>query len=301
MSDTGPDPTVMAPPAGADGPSRAAAPQQAPPFLSASMRVFDLSLGQMLWSRRTIFLALIVGSPLALGVLFRVLEAMGIGGGVRVGGTSVGGPTIFGGMMWLLYLRFIVPVLGVFYGTALIADEVDDKTITYLFIRPIPRGAVLVGKYLAYLVTTVCVVLPSVALLYLLVVPLGNGSLAGAFPALLKDLGLLGAGLAAYGALFAFIGAYFKYPLVTGLVFAFGWEQLALLLPGYLRRLTIAYYLQALVPHSMPQEGLGGALQALFREVPPVWVSLVWLAGYIVVFLVLAARAVERREYVLEQ
>ena len=58
-------------------------------------------------------------------------------------------------MIWLLYLRFIVPVLGVFYGTALIADEVEDKTITYLFTRPIPRGAVLLGKYLAYLACTV--------------------------------------------------------------------------------------------------------------------------------------------------
>jgi ABC-2 type transport system permease protein len=304
MSDTHPVPNVPTlpdPAAPASASVTVAKPQQAPPFSSAAMRVFDLSLGQMLWSRRTIFLALIVGSPLALGILFRVLELMGLGGGVRAGGSPVGGPTIFGGMIWLLYLRFIVPVLGVFYGTALIADEVDDKTITFLFVRPIPRGAVLVGKYLAYLVTTVFVVLPSVAVLYLLVVPLGHGSIAGSFPALLKDLGLLGAGLAAYGALFAFIGARFKYPLVTGLVFAFGWEQLALLLPGYLRRLTIAYYLQSLVPHSMPQDGLGGALQALFRDVPPVWVSLVWLAGYVVVFLFLAARTVERREYVLEQ
>lgn len=304
MSDTHPDPTVPSSSGTAapdSAPGSGAAPRQAPPFFSAAMRVFDLSLSQMLWSRRTIFLALIVGSPLALGILFRVLEVMGLGGGVRVGGGAVAGPTIFGGMIWLLYLRFIVPVLGVFYGTALIADEVDDRTITYLFVRPIARGAILVGKYLAYLVTTVFVVLPSVAVLYVLVVPLGHGSLAAAFPALLKDLALLGVGLAAYGSLFAFIGAFFRYPLVTGLVFAFGWEQLALVLPGYLRRLTIAYYLQALVPHSMPQEGLGGALQALFREVPPVWVSLAWLAGFVVLFLALAARTVERREYVLEQ
>ena len=304
MSDTSSDP-VVPPTSGhapfAAGPGTAPPVRQAPPFMTAAMRVFDLSLGQMLWSRRTIFLGLIVGSPLALGVLFRVLEMLGITGGVRIEGASVAGPTVFGGMIWLLYLRFIVPVLGVFYGTALIADEVDDKTITYLFVRPIPHGAVLAGKYLAYLVTTVFVVLPSVVILYLLVVPLGSGSLAASFPALLKDLGLLGVGLAAYGAVFAFIGAYFKYPLVTGLVFAFGWEQLALLLPGYLRRLTIAYYLQALVPHSMPAEGLGGALQALFREVPPVWVSLIWLAGYVVVFIALAARTVERKEYVLEQ
>ena len=41
-------------------------------------------------------------------------------------------------MIWFLFLRFIVPVLGIFYGTALMADEVEDKTITYLFTRPIP-------------------------------------------------------------------------------------------------------------------------------------------------------------------
>jgi hypothetical protein len=64
----------------------------------------------------------------------------------------VQGPIIFGLMMWGFFIRFSVPVLGVFYGTSLIADEVEDKTITYLFTRPIPRGAILLGKYLAYLV-----------------------------------------------------------------------------------------------------------------------------------------------------
>ena len=102
------------------------------------------------------------------------------------------GPAIFGLMIWAMYLRFIVPVLGVFYGTSLMADEVEDKTITYLFTRPIPRGAVLVGKYLAYLGCTVFVVLPSVVVVYLLIVPL-KGSLGAAFPDLLKDLLLLGA------------------------------------------------------------------------------------------------------------
>ena len=33
-----------------------------------------------------------------------------------------GGATIFGMMIWLLYIRFTIPILGVFYGTALIAD-----------------------------------------------------------------------------------------------------------------------------------------------------------------------------------
>ena len=95
----------------------------------------------------------------------------------RVNGTHavrMTGPAIFGLMIWVFYLRFTVPVLGVFYGTSLIADEVEDKTITYLFTRPIPRGAVLVGKYLAYLVCTIFVVLPSVMLVYLLIVPIAG-------------------------------------------------------------------------------------------------------------------------------
>ena len=273
-----------------------------PSFLAAALRVFDLSLGQMLWSRRTIFLALVVGGPVVVGVVVRLLTSAGIGGAVHLGGSAVvSGPSIFGLFLWLLYLRFIVPVLGVFYGTALVADEVEDKTITYLFTRPIPRGAVLIGKYLAYLAATVLVVLPSVMLLYFLVVPIGGGSLATAFPSLLKDLLLLGLGLAVYGALFAWVGAQFKYPLVTGLVFAFGWEQGIMLIPGYLKRLTIAYYIQALVPHAMPQDSALSLLQVVVRDALSIPASLFCLALIWAGFLFLAARAVARREYVLEQ
>ena len=123
----------------------------------------------MLWSRRTIFMALVVGGPVILALVVRVLETFGMPA-LRVNGQRVGGMGVFGMMIWMLFLRFIIPILGVFYGTALMADEVEDKTITYLFTRPVPRGAVLVGKYLAYLACTSLVVLPSVMLVYFLLV-----------------------------------------------------------------------------------------------------------------------------------
>jgi ABC-2 type transport system permease protein len=269
-----------------------------PSYPTAAWRVFELSLGEMLWSRRTIFMALVVGGPVLLAVIARLLQASGIPA-LRVNGVRVGGSGIFGMMMWVLFLRFIVPVLGVFYGTSLIADEVEDKTITYLFTRPIQRGAVLVGKYLAYLICTTLVVLPSVMIVYFMLVPLTE--VASTFNALLKDLGILAIGLATYGALFALIGAVLKRPLVIGLVFAFGWEQLALLMPGYLRRFTIAYYIQALVPHAMPSDSTASLLQSVFREVPSAATALFWLFFALVASLALAARTVERREYVLEQ
>jgi ABC-2 type transport system permease protein len=280
-------------------PARATRP---PSFATAALRVFDLSLGQMLWSRRTIFLALVVSAPVILGIIVRILTSSGIGGAVRLGGGPiVAGPSIFGLFIWLLFLRFIIPVLGVFYGTSLVADEVEDKTITYLFTRPIARGAIVVGKYLAYLAATVLVVLPSVMVLYFLIVPTGGGSLAEAFPALVKDLALLGLGLAVYGSLFAWVGARFKYPLVTGLVFAFGWEQGIMLVPGYLKRFTISYYVQGLVPHAMPQDSALSVLQVVSRDSLSAPMSLFWLGVIWLVFLGLAAWTVSRREYVLEQ
>ena len=271
-----------------------------PSLWTASLRVFDLSLGEMLWSRRTVFLALIVGGPVLIAVILRVVDALNVPA-MRVNGVRMGGPSIFGLMIWFLFLRFIVPVLGIFYGTSLMADEVEDKTITYLFTRPIPRSAVLVGKYLAYLASTVLIVLPSVMLVYFLVVPIGGGGIAGSFPTLLRDLVLLATGLAVYGALFAAVGAWIKRPVLFGLFFAFGWENFAMALPGYLKRFTVAFYTQSLVPHAMPSDNLMSVLQSVFKESVSGWQSALTLAGLLAVALALATRAVERREYVLEQ
>lgn len=272
-----------------------------PTYLFSVLRIFDLSLGEMLWSRRSIFLALVVGGPVVLALVSRVVWMLMPSESFRINGESVGGAGIFGLMIWLLYVRFIVPILGVFYGTALIADEVEDRTITYLFTRPVPRGAVLIGKYLAYLACTVLLILPSVVVVFFLMVPMGGGSIAATFPDLLSDLGMLAVGLAAYGAVFAWVGARIKRPLVAGLVFALGWEPAVLLFPGYLKRLTVAYYLQALVPHAMPQDSAISILLQVFAEVPGMVASLGALAVITVGALWLAARTVESREYVLEQ
>ncbi|HJR61326.1 MAG TPA: ABC transporter permease [Vicinamibacterales bacterium] len=272
----------------------------APGFLTSSLRIMDLSVGEMLWSRRTVFMLLIVSAPVLIALFVRLLVSLGAPILEGPAGIRMTGPGIFGMMVWIFYLRFTVPVLGVFYGTSLIADEVEDKTITYLFTRPIAKGAVLVGKYLAYLVCTIFVVLPSVMLVYLLIVPM-QGTLGGSFIDLLKDLSLLALGLAVYGAVFAFIGAKFKRPLLIGLIFIFGWEQAALAFPGYLKYYTVAYYLQALVPHAMPNDSTLSLIQGIFRQTPGMATALSGLFVIWAFFLGIAAWVVERKEYVLEQ
>ena len=276
-------------------------------FGRAAARVFDLSLGEMLWSRRTLFMAVVAGGPMLIAVALRLAASSAA---ARFTGSAggpafiLGGPDIFGLMIWAFYLRFTVPVLGVFYGTSLIADEVEDRTITYLFTRPIPRGAILVGKYLAYLVCTSIVILPSVVVVYFAVVPLFGGSIGAGFPSLLADLGLIGLGLAVYGSAFAFVGARLRRPLLSGLLFVFGWEPVVVLVPGYMKNLSVAYYLQGLVPHAAPQDEamtlLRSALQT-FDPAPAAWVCLLALVTIWAGTLAAAVRTVARREYVLER
>ena len=228
----------------------------------------------MLWGRRSALLALATGAPILLAIVTRLTLAGGAAI-VQINGRRIGSEAVFGSAMSLLYLKFIVPALGVFYGTSLIADEVEDKTVTYLFTRPIPRGAIVLGKYLAYLVCVTSVVLPSAAVVFLVLVPFED--MASLFGPFVRNLGVLALGLAAYGAVFLWAGALFRRPLVGGLLFVFGWEQLALVLPGYVGRLTIAHYLQA------------------DRT------SVVCLLLVTVAFLWIAMRTIERREYVLER
>ena len=54
--------------------------KRAPGLFYAAARVFDLSLGDMLWSRRTVFMGLLVGLPVVLAAIVRLLHELGAEG-----------------------------------------------------------------------------------------------------------------------------------------------------------------------------------------------------------------------------
>ena len=100
-------------------------------------------------------------------------------------------------------------------------------------------------------------------LVFFLIVPIGGGSIGAAFPvAADRPRRCWRSGWRRTARCSRCVGARLKRPLVIGLVFAFGWEPAVLLFPGYLKRLTVAYYLQALVTHAMPQDSAVSMLHA---------------------------------------
>src|SRR5207247_2913 len=72
-----------------------------PTLLASTMRIFDLSLGQMLWSRRSMLLAFLVGAPVLLAAALRIASSADRLGLPRIHGARVGGAALFGMMMWL--------------------------------------------------------------------------------------------------------------------------------------------------------------------------------------------------------
>lgn len=261
------------------------------PLLQGARAVFDLALEGMVWTRRSILMAVLLGLPVLFGLLYRVTLAAKLP-------ASVTPLDLYGSIVALFYVRNAVPLAALFYATALIADEVEGKTITYLFTRPITRASIMVGKFAAYVATTLSLALPALALSFLLV--MSTGGMAGlreALPHLPRDLGVVALAFLAYGALFACLGVLLRRPVIPGLLFLFVWEMLANL-PGYLPRVTLTAWLRSLLLHRPAEEGLS----ALFTPgALPAGLALAVLAGASVVFLALATLIFARRDYVLEQ
>ena len=66
-----------------------------PSFMQSVLRVFDLSLGEMLWSRRTIFMAIVLGSPILIALVIRLVD-LWWRAPFTVNGQRISGATLFG-------------------------------------------------------------------------------------------------------------------------------------------------------------------------------------------------------------
>jgi hypothetical protein len=95
-------------------------PSRPLPFRPAARAVFDLSLEGMVWTRRSLLMAVLVGMPVVFAILYRVVLASS----ARV--QPVTPRPVRGDRRDLLdKQRSRSPAL--FYATALIADEVEGR------------------------------------------------------------------------------------------------------------------------------------------------------------------------------
>ena len=146
----------------------------------------------------------------------------------------------------------LLPIAVLILATGALGNEIEDRTLPYLMIKPITRLRIAVEKFVGILVVALPAVLAGLIATYLLV-DLGADEPAIAFgrqTAAQEDLpqvlwAMLGAatvGVVATAALFLFVSLIIPRALLAGIIYAFAWESLlGRFLPG-IKVVSIRHY-----------------------------------------------------------
>lgn len=181
--------------------------------MSAVGAIVVVTLRGLLSRRRALLMVLLAALPVLVGLL------------IRLGGGRADAPEILD----TLVVRTVLPLIALIIGTSAIASEIEDGTLVYLLVKPLPRWQIALAKLAVAAGLTAVLVVPPILVTGVLVGGFGSSSLAVAFGYAVAAI----IGGAAYACAFATLGTITSRALVVGLAYTLLWEGvLAGLLEG---------------------------------------------------------------------
>ena len=235
--------------------------------------VIRLELKKTFVSRRGWWVYLLALAPVAL-TLVHTLTMLRIQAYGRRGHSVFQDTEIFAFLFQTYFLR-----LGIFFGCVgifsnLFRAEMLEKTLHYYFLTPIRREWLVVGKYLSGLLVAAVLFAASVGVSMYLTgrhqgyawssfLLHGPGMVQLAKYLLIAILGCIG-----YGAIFLTAGLFIRNPMIPAAV-VWVWENLNPFLPGFLKKLSVIFYLKGLCPVSIPS-GVPTPLTLLMVDTDPI-------------------------------
>ena len=233
--------------------------------------ILTLTVRQLAGSRRLWLVLGLVALPVLAALLYHVAESTSTSAEFADDITAT------------LIASGILPLVMLLFGTSSFGNELGDRTLVYLAMKPLPRWRIVAPKLLASLLVGG---LPVAISGLVAVAVIRGGDLGGA---LATGAGLL-VGAAAYAAIFTWAGLATRHALVIGLVYVFVWEAaLAAYLDG-IRFLSIRRYTLALI------DGLDGERLASLDVSLGAGAGAVGAAIVIVGFSALAVRKLVRMD-----
>lgn len=191
-----------------------------------------------------------------------------------------------GGDTGELIVLWIAPLLGLFFGSGVLREEIEDQTLTYSFTRPLGRGWIYAARAVSAMGPALVLTLPLVVL--------GMGDLDGVSS--LRMLLAATLSVLAYTGVFALLGVLMKWSTWVGLGWLLFWEGMGSMAPGFIGRLTLQTHLRGI----SGRPPYGHLLSSLWTA-PPVLVSIVVLLLVAAASLALGGYIVKRREFALEK
>ena len=226
--------------------------------MNAMRAIAMTTLRGLLGRRRMILLLLLAGLPVLVALLIRI-------GGGRAEAT---------GILDTLGIRTILPLVALVVGTASIGSEIEDGTLLYQLIKPIPRWQTALAKVAVAVGVTVVLAVPPLILTGLLTAGIGPASLGVTLGFALAAM----AGGAAYAVAFTALGALTTRALIAGLAYTLLWEGV---LAGLLEGTRFLSIRQATLGIAAVLTGREVGVDPLDPAVSAVMIGLVLVLGFL--------------------
>lgn len=259
-----------------------------PNSFPAYFALFKLTLRQLFWSRRGLLILIGCVLPLVITIVF------------RFNARSSGSVNSYIPHITFFLYGFLTNLCAIFYGSAIVSDEIDGRGLTYLQMRPLRKSLILFSKFAAYMVGTVVFI--GVSHLLLTGIMETHPRLKDPLIVLVMSFrytGSVALALLVYGAFAVLLSVRFKHPVLWGLLFVFGWERITTFppMPTGIKRMALSHYLMTLFPKfKMARDTIDNFL----GEAPPApWIALLVICLQTAGAMLLAIRIFKEREYLM--
>jgi ABC-2 type transport system permease protein len=205
------------------------------PNLSALAALMAFAIRQDLHGRRLLVLALLFALP-------SVLIAI-----IALSNRDAPADVMEFAFIFNLIPHALAPLTALLYAAGLIRDEVEEQTLTYLLMRPLPRPAIYIVKWkAAYLVTAALTAVFTCVAFGVTALTCSEPLATSVVERALITSGILALTQIGYCAVFGAIGLMAKRALLLGVAYIILFEGLLANLDTVARRLTVMYYFRVL-------------------------------------------------------
>ncbi len=182
----------------------------------------------------------------------------------------------------------VLALAAAIFTTAIISQEVEQRTIVYILTRPVPRWKLLFMRYLA--ASTVVALVGAFGAVLVSVGVYKGGFLSNEL--LVKDIIAMAVGAFSYCALFLLVSLLINRAMIVCLLFAFGWETIVPNMPGEMYRLSVYSHVMAIAEHPTSTGGGAGSVASGLLNTNAISAGTAYATMFVMSAILLAISAV---------
>jgi ABC-2 type transport system permease protein len=209
---------------------------------------------------------------------------------------ETGRSTLQYGLIFSLIPRALLPLTAVWYAAGMIHDEVEEQTLTYLLVRPLPRWLMYSCKLLATALVAILLAAAGTMLTFAVIywTDAAFWEAEGILRAL-ETVALSSLTMLCYCSIFAFISISFRRSLLLGAAYILVFEWIIADIPFVVRSITVMYYFRVLAERWLGVRYEDWAIQ--LDQAPAAITCLMVLVGTTLLALFLGAVQFSNHEF----